>query len=171
MALELKKPDISMKESLDNFIENWGVENIIPSTFGKYNGDMKEFLDYLDIMEKDPPRLLVPSSMWFLCDGREILGAVEVRHFLNDGLKKYGGHIGYGVAPKHRGNGFRAKMLEMLTDELKKLKLPMVSICCLEENIASAKTIEKSGGRLEATVELIRGGQPKTGLRYILEIK
>ncbi len=171
MALELKRFDLAMKDRLDVFVADWGEETIIPSTLTKYTGDGALFADYLETMEKDPPRLLVPSTIWFLTDNDEILGAIEVRHFLNDGLRKYGGHIGYGVKPGRRGNGYRKTMLEMAADELKKLKLPQVLICCLEENIASAKTIENRGGVLEDKVDLIRGGRHKTGLRYWLEIK
>ena len=114
---------------------------------------------------------MAPSTMWFLTEGEEILGAIEVRHFLNDGLFRYGGHIGYGVAPKHRGNGYARTMLKMLNEELKKLKLEMVLICCVKENIASAKTIVNAGGVLENEVDIIRGGQHRTGQRYWLEVK
>ena len=122
-------------------------------------------------MEKDPPRLLVNSTMWFLTDGDEILGAVELRHFLNSGLARYGGHVGYGVSPAHRGHGYARKMLGMIADDAKQLGLSDLLVCCLKENIASAKTIVNAGGSLEDEVEIIRGGERKTGQRYWLRLK
>lgn len=171
MALQLKKLDNSMEGALADFMADWKDEEVIPSSLQKYEKGFAEFTAYLDTMENDPPRLLVPSTMWFLTDGEEILGAIEVRHFLNDGLFRYGGHIGYGVAPKHRGNGYARTMLQMVNDHLKKLNLDRVLICCVQENIPSAKTIVKAGGVLENEVEIIRKGLPKTGQRYWLEIK
>lgn len=171
MALQLKKLDISMKGALDDFMADWKDEAVIPSTMQKYTGNIEEFVAYLDTMENDPPRLLVPATLWLLADGEEILGVYEVRHFLNSGLLKYGGHIGYGVAPKHRGNGYAAKMVEMSMPLLKELGLDKVLICCVSDNIPSAKTILKSGGVLENEVEIIRNGQPKIGQRYWVDVK
>ena len=113
MALQLKKLDESMKGALADFMADWKDEEIIPSTLQKYSLGFDELMANLDTMENDPPRLLVPGSVWFLTDGDEILGAIEVRHFLNSGLLKYGGHIGYGVAPKHRGHGYAVQMVKM----------------------------------------------------------
>ncbi len=169
--VELKRFEKCTRRAVAEFINSWQGEDIIPSSLQKYSDGYRALAEYLHTMETDPPRLLAPSTLWFLTDGEEILGAVEVRHFLNSGLMKYGGHIGYGVSPKHRGNGYAKIMLDLLTPELKKLKLDMVLICCLEENIASKKTIENAGAEFENAVDVIRGGQHKTGLRYWLEIK
>lgn len=171
MALQLKKLDESMKGALADFMADWKDEEIIPSTLQKYSLGFDELMAHLDTMENDPPRLLVPGSVWFLTDGDEILGAIEVRHFLNSGLLKYGGHIGYGVAPKHRGHGYAAQMVKMVMPQLKKLGLEMVLLCCVSDNVASAKTIVNAGGVLENEVEIIRNNQPKIGQRYWLEVK
>lgn len=171
MALQLKKPDITMKAALDAFIADWKDEEIIPSTINKYEGDMQRFVDYLDMMENDPPRLLVPGTLLCLVDGDEILGLMEIRHFLNSGLLKYGGHVGYGVAPKHRGNGYAAEMVKMAMPFMKQVGIDRCLITCVQENIASAKTIENVGGVLENEVEIIRNGLPKIGLRYWVDVK
>ncbi len=171
MALRLKKLDESMKGALADFIADWKDEEIIPSTLQKYSLGFEEFAAHLHTMETDPPRLLVPGTMMFLTDGDEILGAIEVRHFLNSGLLKYGGHIGYGVSPKHRGHGYAAKMIEMSMPFFKELKLDKVLVCCVSENVASAKSILNAGGVLENEVEIIRNGLPKIGQRYWIDVK
>ena len=171
MALQLKKLDISMKNALDVYIADWKEEEIIPSTINKYDGDIQRFIQYLDTMENDPPRLMVPGTLFCLVDGEEILGVCEIRHFLNSGLLKYGGHMGYGVAPKHRGNGYAAKMIELSKSFMKQVGIDRCLITCVEENVASAKTIINAGGVLENEVEIIRNGMPKIGLRYWVDIK
>ena len=171
MALQLKKLDITMKSALDAFIADWKSEEIIPSTVNKYNGDMQRFVDYLGMMENDPPRLLVPGTVMCLVDDEEILGVCEIRHFLNSGLLKYGGHMGYGVAPKHRGNGYAAKMIEMAMPFMKQVGIDRCLITCVQENVASAKSIVNAGGVLENEVEIIRNGQPKIGQRYWVDVK
>ena len=171
MALQLKKLDIDMKGALDDFIADWKDEEIIPSTLQKYTGDIDEFLAHLDTQENDPPRLMVPGTMFFLVEGEEILGVCEIRHFLNSGLLKYGGHMGYGVAPKHRGNGYAAEMVKMAMPFMKQVGIDRCLITCVQENIASAKTIENVGGVLENEVEIIRNGLPKIGQRYWIDVK
>ncbi len=171
MALQLKKLDNSMKDALDNFMADWKEEEIIPSTLNKYQGDIQRFIDYLDMMENDPPRLLVPGTLFFLVEGEEILGACEIRHFLNSGLLKYGGHMGYGVAPKHRGNGYAAKMIELSKPFMKKVEIDRCLITCVQENVASAKSIIRAGGVLENEIDFIRNGQPKIGQRYWIDVK
>ena len=171
MALQLKKLDESMKGALADFIADWKDEEIIPSTLQKYSLGFDEFMAHLDTMENDPPRLMVPGTLMFLVDGEEIPGAYEVRHFLNSGLLKYGGHIGYGVSPKHRGNGYAAKMIDMSMPFLKQLNLDKVLVCCVSDNVASAKSILNAGGVLENEVEIIRNGQPKIGQRYWIDVK
>ena len=171
MALQLKKLDIDMKGALDDFIADWKDEEIIPSTLQKYTGNIDEFLAHLDTLENDPPRLMVPGTMFFLVEGEEILGVCEIRHFLNSGLLKYGGHVGYGVAPKHRGNGYAAEMVRMAMPFMKQVGIDRCLITCVQENIASAKTIENVGGVLENEVEIIRNGLLKIGLRYWIDVK
>jgi len=171
MTLQLKKLDKSMETALADYIADWKDEDIIPSTLQKYSLGFDGFMNHLNTMENDPPRLMSPSTMWFLVDGEEILGVIEVRHFLNSGLLKYGGHIAYGVAPKHRGHGYAAKMVKMCMPMLKQLDLDRVLICCVSDNTASAKTILNVGGVLENEVEIIRNNQPKIGQRYWLDVK
>ncbi len=171
MAVQLKRLDNSMKNAFDAFIADWKDEEIIPSTINKYEGDIQRFIQYLDTMENDPPRLMVPGTLFCLVDGDEILGVCEIRHFLNSGLLKYGGHMGYGVAPKHRGNGYAAKMIELSMPFMKQVGIDRCLITCVEENVASSKSILNAGGVLENEVEIIRNGVPKIGLRYWVDIK
>ncbi len=172
MAFELKKIDRLSRDSVDGFMAGLtAADGRLTGSMAKYSHGLQALKEHLYTMETDPPRLMPNSTLWFMCEGDEILGAIEVRHFLNDGLLRYGGHIGYVVAAQHRGKGYAATMLEMIKPELAKLKLDMVLICAQEDNIASVKSIEKAGGVLENAVEIIRDGKKKVGLRYWMEIQ
>lgn len=113
------------------------------------------------------PEHLVPSSTFFLTDGCVLLGAIDIRHYLNDRLFNVGGHIGYGIIKSARGNGYAVRMLELAVPILKSLQLDKVLITCDKTNIASAKTILNFGGALEN--EIFDG--EKIMQRYWVEIK
>ena len=93
----------------------------------------------------------VPDSVFFLLDEERsiLLGAVNIRHYLNDYLLKYGGHIGDGIRPSERRKGYATKMIELALIECKKLGIDKVLMVCDKSNIASAKSIIKNGGILE----------------------
>ena len=170
MELQLTRLNADMKSALDNFAAEW-KEPLFPSAVRQYKGDIKEYMDYLEMMEKDPPRLLVPSTTFFLTDGEKILGAIDIRHFLNNGLARYGGHIGYGVRPSRRGKGLAVQMVKMAMPFMRSIDLGRVMICCKKDNAASAKTIKNCGGVLERETEVFEKGEKMTGQIYWVDIK
>lgn len=170
MKLQLTRLNADMKSALDDFVAEW-KEPLFPSAVRQYKGDIKEYMDYLEMMEKDPPRLLVPSTTFFLTDGEKILGAIDIRHFLNNGLARYGGHIGYGVRPSRRGKGLAAQMVKMAMPFMRSIDLDRVMICCKKDNAASAKTIINCGGVLERETEVFEKGEKITGQIYWVDIK
>lgn len=99
-------------------------------------------------------RGLVPATTYFLVDQQEkIYGSLNLRYALNDYLLKAGGHIGYGGRPTMRKKGYASMMLEQALLICREMKLKKVLITCDDDNIGSAKTIEKCGGILENKVE------------------
>lgn len=86
-------------------------------------------------------------------DRNIFVGAVNIRHYLNDSLLKMGGHIGDGVRPSERRKGYATAMIALALEECRKLGIHKVLMCCDKENIASAKSIIHNGGVLENEVE------------------
>lgn len=78
-----------------------------------------------------------------------IVGIIDIRHELNDFLRNYGGHIGYGVRPSERRKGYATQMLQLALDYCRSLSLDRVMLACDRNNPASRLTIEKCGGILE----------------------
>ena len=85
-------------------------------------------------------------------EDHKIVGMIQVRHCFNDYLEKYGGHIGYSVAPDERRKGYASQMLEMVLPECRKLGIGKVLITCRKGNEGSRKTILKNGGIYESEV-------------------
>lgn len=170
MELHLVRLNNDMKSALDDFAAEWS-EPMVPAAVRQYKGDIKEYMDYLEMMEKDPPRLLVPSTTFFLTDGEKILGAIDIRHFLNSGLARYGGHIGYGVRPSRRGKGLATQMVKLAMPFMRSIGLDRVMMCCKKDNAASAKTIKNCGGVLERETEVFEKSEKRIGQIYWVDIK
>ena len=155
--LKLVKLTEEYKELLNEMMEEWWYadEKIVPYAIRKK--DYHDFEAYIDSLEeKDESNGRVPDSTFFCLDTdtNTFVGAVNIRHYLNESLLLNGGHIGDGVRPSRRGEGIATKMIAMALEECKKLGLEKVLMVCDKENIASRRTIEKNGGILENEVEV-----------------
>ena len=93
----------------------------------------------------------MPDSVLFLLDVERdiLLGAVNIRHYLNDYLLQFGGHIGDGIRPSERRKGYATEMIRLALIECKKLGIDRVLMVCDKTNIGSAKSIINNGGILE----------------------
>ena len=156
--LQLVRLSPAYRAQLNELMDEWileGTENIVPWAICK--NDYHDFDAYLAGLEiKEPRDGKVPDTTCFCLDTEtnRFVGAVNIRHYLNDYLMRCGGHIGDGIRPSMRGKGLGAKMLALALDECRKMGLERVLMVCDAENHASARTIQKNGGILEnRTVE------------------
>lgn len=96
----------------------------------------------------------VSSTTLWLVNEDDFIGEISIRHELTPSLLKYGGHIGYEIRYSESRKGYGTKMLRMALNFCKsELNLKRVLITCDDNNIASAKLIEKNGGVLENKVQ------------------
>ena len=92
----------------------------------------------------------------------------QIRHYFNEFLEKYAGHIGYSVAPSERRKGYATQMLQIGLTKCKEMGIHKVLIACIDTNEASRRTILKNGGVYESTVQ-----EPHKGAnlqRYWIEL-
>lgn len=89
----------------------------------------------------------VADSVFIASVGGAPVGILQLRHELNEFLEAGGGHIGYAVAPDCWGRGYASEMLRLGLEELRRLGVRPVLVCCAEDNPASRRVIEKNGGR------------------------
>lgn len=95
------------------------------------------------------PRGSVPYTRYFMCDSTGTIYAQgDVRHYPSESLTRYEGYLGYGTVPDYRGMGFGTQMCRLLLEKARELGYTEVIITCNIENQASARIIEKNGGKL-----------------------
>lgn len=100
------------------------------------------------------PKDFVSSSTFLaINDNNKLVGIINIRHELNEGLLKVGGNIGYGVRKSERKKGYATEMLKLGIEECKALNIKKALVTCNVENIGSAKTIMNNGGVLENEIE------------------
>lgn len=86
------------------------------------------------------------NSTYFYIEENVIFGAANIRHELTEDYLKRGGHIGYGVVPSFRREGYVTKILLESLKVCQKLGIQKVLVTCDEDNIGSAKVIQNAGG-------------------------
>ncbi|MDQ0578815.1 GNAT family N-acetyltransferase [Streptomyces rishiriensis] len=101
----------------------------------------------------------VHATHWWIVEGDRYLGAIDLRHRLNAVLLDVGGHIGYSVRPSARRRGLATWALGAVLPEARALGLERVLVTCDDDNIGSARTIERNGGVLEDVRATDAGGK------------
>ena len=121
------------------------------STFDEW---MEHLNSYSDRTKFEPDFPLVEGSQWMLADEdkHRVLGMINLRHYLNEKLERTSGHIGYSIRPSERQKGYGKLQLEMGLDILRQKGVERALLTCDFDNVASYKTIEACGGRLESIV-------------------
>ncbi|RDI69266.1 GNAT family N-acetyltransferase [Nocardia pseudobrasiliensis] len=89
---------------------------------------------------------------WIL-EGDAVVGGIALRY----GPDAVTGHIGYGIRPSARRRGLATWALGRILVDARELGMGHVSVVCAADNVASAKTIERSGGVLEGIRQTGRG--------------
>ena len=161
MKLKLVKASRQYRDQITDMLEEWNAtgEKIVPYAIRRL--DYRDFAYYCENLEvKDASNGLIPDSTFFCLDEERnrIVGAVNIRHYLNEALLLNGGHIGDGVRPSERRKGIATQMIALALEECRKLGIQRVLMVCDKQNIGSAKSIQRNGGILEneITVEGVK---------------
>lgn len=175
MKVRLIKLTKEYYDELSKMIDEWKLDQEINHTnhspWAIFKNDYHDFDYYLEHLEhKVPLEGKVPDSVFFLLDEERniLVGAINIRHYLNEYLLQYAGHIGDGIRPSERGKGYATEMIRLALIECKKLGINDVLMVCDKDNIASAKSIIKNGGVLENEIVNEKG---KIDQRYWIKVK
>jgi predicted acetyltransferase len=126
-----------------------GEELDSPGGFAAWVSRLSRAADPDGDPSRDPESGRVLCTYRWMVEDEKVLGAVALRHRLNDELLKRGGNIGFGVRPSARGRGLATWALGEILGEARAIGLDRVLITCSPANAASARTIEHLGGVLE----------------------
>lgn len=161
MNIELVKLSYEYKDQLFDMLTEWKrdieINHSNHSPWMIFRNDFHDFdyyLENLEIKEETPDGRVPDTTLFCLDRDRNIfVGAVNIRHYLNEGLLATGGHIGDGIRPSERRKGYATAMIWLALDECRKLGIDRVLMCCDKDNVGSAKSIIRNGGVLENEVE------------------
>ncbi len=155
MNIKLVKLSHEYKQHLVDMMDEWLAVEQDFSPYMIRRNDHHDFDHYLENLEtKEETVDRVPDSTFFCLDmDRNIfVGAINIRHYLNQNLLNTGGHIGDGVRPSERRKGYATNMIRLGLEECRKLGIEKVLITCDKTNIGSAKSIINNGGVIENEV-------------------
>ena len=155
MNIQLVKLSYEYEQQLFDMMEEWlSVEQDFSPYMIRRNDyhDFDYYLANLEIKKEQDGR--VPDSTFFCLDtDRNIfVGAINIRHYLNEELLYTGGHIGDGIRPSERRKGYATAMIALGLEECRKLDIKKVLMTCDKDNIGSARSIMNNGGILENEV-------------------
>ena len=152
-------PDATYAQSYADALEQGLGE--APSTQYEIDWVREDFPDWLRA-ENDMTRRIVlpdgsevprvPFTNFWLVAGQDFIGRISIRHHLSPSLELQGGHVGYAIRTSARGKGYGQMILRLALPEIKKLGISKALITCDDTNIASARIIEKAGGKLQDTI-------------------
>ena len=170
--LNLVKPDAKYKTQYIEMMEYWkstGEELapwVLKEDYSDFDGMVKKLENYsqgIDVGDNFVPN----TTFWvYESDNDKIVGAVNIRHYLNEALLAYWGSIGYGIRPDARRKGYATESLRMALDICRRMDMEKVLLSCNNYNTASAKVIMSNGGVLENEVEL----EGRTLQRYWIKL-
>jgi len=140
---------VSRKEKLVPFVLGYDA-----SDFGGMVRRLRDDSDGINL-----PEGFVPASCFWLVEHRQTLvGISHLRHRLTPFLAYEGGHIGYSVRPSRRNQGLATALLNLTLRRASKMGLKEILVTCDRLNVASARVIQKNGGRLDSEVRRQDGG-------------
>ena len=143
------KSEINGTGGLNRCLDGMSYEEWLEETFKCMD---KEYADKKGLVSATPYFTVRESD-------NKIVGMICLRHYLNDTLRKVGGHIGYSIRPTERRKGYSKIQLYLVLLEAKKMKLDKVMLDCHTTNLGSKKTIEALGGIFEEEVSDERDGR------------
>ena len=122
-----------------------------------------------DLSKKTISQERIPATLYFTRrkSDKRIVGNLQIRHYLDEKLLKYGGHIGDSVRPSERKKGYATEQIRLALKKCKELGIDRVMMDCDKSNIASAKSIMNNSGILENEV-MIDG---ELNQRYWISLK
>ena len=170
MQLVIKPPEMADRQAVLTFRREFMTVHAVLHGANELNAFTDEgYASWLGYMALPAGTRLfeyakVADSTYIALRGEVMVGIVHVRHYLNEGLRRFGGHVGYSTHPAYQGQGIATQLLCFALARLDELGETPVLVTCGDDNPASQRVIERCGGVLE---NIIRLDTPGHGSRAV----
>lgn len=161
--LILLKPSMEYEKELLQYRDSFKSRGEIVQGGGDIENfeSISQWLEKIKIMENPDtcPKEKVTATQYMLfrkSDGK-VIGLINFRHYLNEYLKNFGGHIGYSIVHGERGKKYGKKQLLFCLEKVREKGLDRVLITCDKNNFASKGTIKSVGGIFQEEVKQENG--------------
>lgn len=115
--IKLLKPSIKYKNEIEILISSWKEKETIDHPLFLLKDSFNQYLNQLHTIENNKNN---PMLYYFVLEQQQIIGFLELRLAQNDFNHYYAGHLGYGVLPEKRNQGYGKQILKKGIQELKK---------------------------------------------------
>jgi predicted acetyltransferase len=161
--LEIRELETRDKEAFQRYVDEIVADTnpyrIFPDIEMYKALNFEEFDVYVNSLKREKSVTIKPdwstmTTYFGFLDG-EIVGEIKCRWQIDKGiLFKWGGHIGYVIAPRFRGHRYAEIMLRFVLEKYRERGILHVMVSAHEGNMASRTTIERCGGVLENIVDI-----------------
>ena len=159
MKLRLVKADDRYKDLICDMLDEWYAtgEKIVPYAIRRL--DYHDYENYCKNIDTDNNHGHVATTTWFALDEERnvIVGAVNLRHYLNEQLLLDGGHIGDGIRPSERRKGYATEMIRLALEKCRQLGIYRVLMVCDKDNTGSARTDGSTGTATDGSTGTAHG--------------
>lgn len=170
MRIYLVRPDTKYYEQYNEMMKEWTESNtdIAPWFLNKPFNDINinEFEKYVNLLlkyetESVDPKYTTQSDYFAVDENDRLVGAGRLAHNLyadtydenGNGFNVWG-HIGYGVRPSERKNGYGTQIARLLLEKARGRNILKVFAGVHDSNTGSIRVIENCGGVLEKIVSI-----------------
>lgn len=170
--LQLVSPSVGLVASYRRYLTEFEAagEELYPFTTGYPHHPAKDFVARLEAESRGEglaPGYVAHSTYWLTLDD-EVVGVSNLRHEMTPYLLREGGHVGYGVRPSYRGNGYATELLRQTLVRAAQRGIGRVLLVSAASNQASIRTILANGGMFEDAV--ISDDDGETMNRYWIDL-
>jgi len=157
-GLVLKKVEIEYADDIFSYRNEfiYSNESMDGTGFLRNTNSPQEYIEKSllnETEEVDGRKVTSTQLLAIRKNDNRIVGMIQIRHFLNDYLLQYGGHIGYSVRKSERNKGYAKEELRQALIYCKDvLHIGRVLLTCDNDNFASQKIILSQRGKKENEV-------------------
>ena len=172
MRIYLVRPDTKYYEKYNEMMKEWTESNtdiapwFLNKPFNEPFNDINKFERYVNLLlkyetESVDPKYTTQSDYFAVDENDRLVGAGRLAHNLyadtydeNGSGFNVWGHIGYGVRPSERKNGYGTQIARLLLEKARDRNILNVFAGVHDSNTGSIRVIENCGGVLEKIISI-----------------